>query len=112
MRRCDEEITFLNLIYDLDICEVMKEPVLNDNRTVSDTLYVRGLSKRITDEELTSQILNVIESPVEVDLHSKRSSGMIWARYSSIAVAQRTMIIIHQNIWWDPDLKHFVFVSQ
>lgn len=74
-------------------------PLLNTAQSMSDTLHVRGLSRRITDEELIHQILNQIEPPIEVDLLSKRQSGMIWARYSSFGIAQRTIMKIHQSIW-------------
>ena len=78
----------------------MQPPTLNSDRSMSDTLYVRGISRRTTDEELLSRILDVMEAPVETDLHSKRKAGVIWARYSSWRVAQQTIIRIHQTIWY------------
>lgn len=75
-----------------------RPPQLNSAQTMSDTLHVRGLSRRITDEVLINQILNQIEPPIEIDIE-KRQSGLVWARYSSFEIAQRTIMKIHQSVW-------------
>jgi hypothetical protein len=92
-----------NFVHEIEIIFVdrkMNAPHINAQQSKSDTLYIRGISRRVTDEELLHKILNQVEDPVETDLLSKRNSGVIWARYGSLSTAHRTMLKIHQSIWF------------
>ncbi len=66
---------------------------------VSDTLYVRGVSRQAPSSEL-QQLLSLVSAPRELDFSGREHmvagvGGQVWAKYESVAMAEQTIRVLH-----------------
>lgn len=70
--------------------DTLRHRIIKFSDSTSDSVYVGGISKKISDEKLVA-ILSIVEPPIEVDLSKRHLSGRMWAKYESIDVVKETI---------------------
>ena len=63
----------------------------------SDTVYVRGIHKSTTADEVV-RLVSLVAEPLEVDLSQRSASGEIWVKYKNLADTQQAILVLHQRI--------------
>lgn len=98
--------------FDDNFVRIRDRPMNNRNTSMSDTLYIRGISRTVKNIDLIRDVLCSIEAPIEIDFSTRTESnklagigGQIWVKYASIEIAHKTLKRIH-NFYY-----HGVYLS-
>ena len=75
----------------------LRDKIVKYSEFSSDTLYIKGISRKLEYEEVLS-FLSVVESPIDVDLSMRFSTGEIWAKYSSAEISCKSIAQLHQKL--------------
>jgi hypothetical protein len=78
------------------IVPLRNRPNRDVSNNSSDTIYVRGLARSLTDEDVDN-LLSIVDAPQETDFSQRSKSGTIWAKYENLVIAKNTVQRLHQT---------------